>query len=652
LPEVNREEISELRLILGLLRELLFVSASIQLFIGEAQHEVSLQNIVEPDTRTLDAARLLQFQLHDGKMLNSDYKGPAKIRIGFGRFVAIGQIEITGLENGLWNTTLPALLEIKNARGSSRNQLDLELKKPFPLVVVSSGRMDECILTLDEISGTGCGGILEAPEGAQIAAGSTAYGTLNSGAGSVEISCVIARIQAIHRLQGRSTDRFYRVGLKQLGAASPHTDRWYEAGPTGGESITLVPLLKSAKKFKIGLSGATMQRFKGHVDPGRKDLSFPLGSQFNIESSSLIATLTHFDENEWIFSLTAGDQGDRIEWAKRLTPYFHANASTFSQESREILNIFCESGALSKDFLKTHRAFEKEMLQGVDEDAENSNAIYRWISKNQGGTPNGHISALRLGDNCWVLGDIAGSQDSNDKIPKDFIASFFTSFRDLTQTLTPSPNHMIMWVSGHPYWRKIEEHLKLDGQRHLLADAPMAYTRMEAITGLTITPEASLEEISPGDFARIDDIRAMLSSNALKSIAESLDFAQNAFGSPLLSSQLLHEERRFFRKYYVCKAEHSSWLVILSHYPIGLSFNRVPESAWTFPLSLDLGWESDWPSVTRTIQFNAVKLGIKLPSVRRMLRPDQPTALLPKEVALLRCIICRPEVWDIYGSKF
>jgi len=110
-------------------------------------------------------------------------------------------------------------------------------------------------------------------------------------------------------------------------------------------------------------------------------------------------------------------------------------------------------------------------------------------------------------------------------------------------------------------------------------------------------------EIAANEYPLIADIHRRAANVGVLELLRSLDFDSDRFGSPMLARLFASKSQPFFRKYFLCQSGDAEALVVLSHFPLGVSFNRVPESGWVFILTNDHELtEEAWSNLVQWIQ--------------------------------------------------
>jgi hypothetical protein len=648
--------ITESRQILGLIREILFVRTVAQVVVGDESRACVVHDIEETSPRDRSGERYLILKTENETIPISLEEGtPVSVEFGFGRFKArfsakvVRQIGVDIIRTGI-----PKEVEISDFRQSVRANLSKEVKFTVPVLITQGIDQIESTFYLDNISKSGLGGELVLPDTKSLERDAVVQGIFRTGESSFPVRATVVRVfesETDLALAGRR----YRVGLKfsvpaYNGLGSSKKSRAKRAHVD--EHIVVTSLLDPSTSLKLGIVEASASGFKARIRGEAGSVAFPLGSPFSIREAHLFARLIRVEDESLYFEIIGGSEPNRLKWLNALSPYLHINATSEIRSAREVLNIFCEAGALSGKFLNSHSSYSSEILSGFERSASEYVNAFRWICKSPvSGKPIGHISAVKYGDCSWLMGDIAGSPDQSDKLPSDFIAAFFETFKHFSLLSRPVPKHLIMWVVGHPYWKRFEEYLASNGRKNLIANALTAYTRLEDMSMNEQGTKVTATEIIATEFKKINFIQSQLKAAGLELFSRTLDFSEEGFGSNQLGAAFSEAGHFFYRRYFSIVTERSSWLLILSNFPMGLSFNRVPESAWLFPVASEKAWSVDWLHIKRSIHELALLNGIKLPSIRRFVAEGEVPELLVGESVTLRCVLCHPEVWDFYGEE-
>ncbi|MBI3557194.1 MAG: hypothetical protein HY074_13100 [Deltaproteobacteria bacterium] len=563
-------------------------------------------------------------------------------------------MEFEQLEGELIITSTPDVISVKNSRKSERINLPNSLRTQTAVLIQSQGLHYEASFQLEDLSQNGLGGCLSSAHELPLAPDSTIVGSISTSKGSFALSDTIARAERIYAPKAGRIE--YRIGIDrsttQHSVREPSENRRTQDRFAASEQLELCPVVKPALQFTIALTEASISGFSGKVNDPTADLSFPIGMNFSLTGSSLACSLSSFSESILRFRWVAGSEKDRVSWLKRISRYIEPGATVSINKSASILELFCQSGAVSSEYLRTHSPLAHSILEGLATDSREQFWVHRWVSTGTAGRPVGHISAIKISDNTWLIGDIVGSQKPGERMPKTFVPQFMKSFRDFSLTLEPCPRHLIMWVEKHPYWKRLEEYLDGSGRNTIVADARMGYTRLTDMHGAQERLPVNAKKIGASDHHLVMEISSLLRKSNLLSLASTLDFDIDRFGSPNLRRAFSESGQPFTRSFFYLEVGKLKYLAVLSGFPLGLSLNRVTDSCWLFPLGDFEINDDEWATLKVWLQKEALTLGIKAPNIRRIFTspPVHNAAPLPGETTILRCLVCHPDIWKVYEA--
>lgn len=660
--------VDQVRVILGLFRETIFLQTRYEFKICDEVFSAELVEVEESTRRDEDERRTLVFRiLGASEFLSKETEGgqysQVNFRFGIDSFLvrAVGQIEkvTTSKAGRLLYVDVPKVLEIENARKNRRKKSKSSLG--VASVLVRSGSLHtEGVLELNDYSLGGYGGTLQVPNGFELISDTFVSGQLTLGSETLSISCYIKRAKLIEERSGNwdaySVGLQNETNLKQPSQAesqqtSSQADRRRNARISVQEQISLTAAINRDVSFRLQLEEASVTGFSGKLINAAQLVEFPLGSCFKMEGPPLSVVLQGFEGDRLRFSIQEGSVNDRLEWFKKVSPYLLKGVSHSVYDARDLLEVFCASGALSTEYLKTQRTHDADFLSPFETTTRDQFWIHRWIHHNENKEVTGHWCAIRLGDNGWFLADLAGSPEKVKKIPRNFTELFFKSFSDFSMSNKPCPVHMYTWIIGHPYWMDFCEIIKASGLiRELVLTGYSRYS-LESLQTDKKLCSISRQAIQAADYSKISDIRNKLVANGSINHASLFDFDIDRFGSPVLADHFKLKQQPFGRYYFEIVAGPTRWLAVFTTFPMGASFNRVPESIWVFPVE---GGEQEnklvWPSLVGELFATALMLGMKPSSIRRILLPKSAEPY-PGELAVMENILVHPSASRLYEGK-
>jgi hypothetical protein len=657
-----------MRVILGLFRETIFLQTRYEFKICDEVFSAELVELEESTRRDEDESRTLVFRiLGASEFLSNGNEGDqyplVNFRFGIDSFLvkAVGQIEKVTASNAghMLYVDVPKVLEIENARKNRRKKSKSNLG--IASVLVRSGSLHtEGVLELNDYSLGGYGAILQVPNGFELVSDTYVSGQLTLGSEALLISCYIKRARLIEEKFGnwdaysvglQNATNFNQSSKSESQQTSSQNDRRSNVRISVQEQISLTAAINRDVCFKLQLEEASVTGFSGKLINAAQLVEFPLGSCFKMENPPLSVVLQGFEGDRLRFSIQEGSVNDRLEWFKRVSPYLLKGVSHSVYDARDLLEVFCASGALSTEYLKTQRTHGAEFLSPFETTTRDQFWIHRWIHHNENKEVTGHWCAIRLGDNGWFLADLAGSPEKEKKIPRNFTELFFKSFSDFSMSNKPCPVHMYAWIVGHPYWMDFCELIKSSGLiRELVLTGYSRYS-IESLQTDRELCNISKRVIQAAEYKKISDIRSKLVANGSINHASLFDFDIDRFGSPILSDHFKFKQQPFARHYIEMAAGQTRWLAVFTTFPLGASFNRVPESIWVFPLE---GGEQEnksvWPALAGELFSTALMLGMKPSSIRRILLPGC-TEPYSGELAVMENILVHPSASRLYEGK-
>jgi hypothetical protein len=605
------------KVIAGFFREALFFSRRIKFDFENISGELALHEIEEPHARVKSGERYLVLGpvMVGSNILKEALRArPANIKFqcSFPHFVAswegIGEFS----QSDLFKTLIPNQIQISNQRSKFRLTPAASRGMRASVLVQSGGIHTEGLLEIENISSNGFGGILQLRRGIQVDSSAKVIGKLLIDQGSLSIH---GRITHATLIDERSNSQVsYRIGLNVSEAldepkTEPAMDRRQAARVRTDIQLQLRSPFNPNHEIQIRVDDASVCGF-GAALQNHDDLHLlPVGCGVQIENSTLVAEVVAFEKNYYHFQFIEGTSEDRVFWLKRLARFQNPGTVTSSAVGKELIDLFCESGALASGFLRAQSNSADDMAEELSAESIHEPWIHRWIEKTDEGKNRGHISAVRIADNTWMLADLAGSSIENQKLSKEFVPEFFTSFMEFSLSTNPCPRILLSWNSGHKYWVDFETHLR--GTRFVQGMVSTRYFRFQKNDPLD-DHAGEVFQIKAGDHDFIENILSRSSLGSSKSILQALDFAIDRFGSPDLRRVIRKYEKAFDREYLRIVVGKSEWLAVLSSFPLGSSFNRTPDVAWLFRLTTESN-EVDLRTALTSLRRHSIRRGVSIP---------------------------------------
>ncbi len=620
------------RIILGFFREALFQSRRVEVARASAPNSPTVDCLITdiqdgdqrepgPDTRLV-----LTPCTEEPETTGNTFQFQCR----FPQFVALWEGALSRRSDGQFEGAIPRSLLLLNSRRHERLR---PLSDPsFATVTVQGGGMHALgKFQLEDVSRNGVGGILQCPKDLPLMRESRIHGRLSLSSGSLSIQGSILQVQLIGPTLSTPPDLQYRVGILIDSVESGRVDPPQVEGAGVAKAperrsgariatdfeLNLVSPLRPGHLISFSVTEAGVSGFRGTLCEAVDAKLLPIGCGVSVGEGTLQALLVAIEGRELRFQITGGVPEGRLAWLKRLTPYLHSQVSGKAAFGTEIMDLFCESGALAVGYLKNTRsdaeAFESALGGGALADEP---WIHRWIERTESGEIRGHISAVRVADNLWHLGDIAGMIEENRKVSRRFIPAFFSSFLEFCLQTRPCPRILIGWKIGHPYWRSFENFI---AQQHGAVKPVVVETQYfrlpySKVREATPSRKQQYREIRAFDFDSIlelqQEFERLTDASELRQVLQALDFDIDRFGSPSLSRILQPAGRSLDRRYFVLEKKGARALVILHSFPKGSSPQDTLNVPWLIPLPISgqLSWS---PQETQALVEASQDLGIQ-----------------------------------------
>jgi hypothetical protein len=585
------------QVIAGLFKEALFLGRTIIIESGEIVSELAIVGISESSNRGDHADRAVLIKpisvWREGTRLEPEgqsatlSKLPPKLNFKcyFPDFIAWWDSELEFSAIDTFKFKLPESISVSNKRTISRVPLDGLPTDRTPILVQMNGLHCEGLFEVENTSLQGIGGVITVPEEYLFGPGATLVGSAKLGKGSISIdgSIVHATLVPPASHGGRS----FRIGLRRTEerASVVNADRRQFKRVTSEDTISVRSPFNESYLIKLRLLDASVSGFSCTLSNPSDIALVPLGCVLRTETYDLFVEAIHFQQDILRFRIVSGESKGRVSWLSLLSSLQNANTTGASPVGRDLVDLFCESGALAPGFLSAQSVFSKRVLTGLSEQPAEDPWTHRWIEHTENGEIRGHISAIRFGNSAWLMADLAGSYSTEKRVTRDFVPKFFTSFSEFALTCTPCPRILLSWATGHPYWGEYQEYLDSKQGSELLCSIETVYTRFSnRILGHTGSADFVIEQVHPTDFQLIRSIESTVSGTGLHELLRTFDFSIESFASFDLRKSIAKSGHSFSRKYFHLRSGDRRYLIIGSHYPDGTSPNRTPDVLWMIPL--------------------------------------------------------------------
>jgi len=615
-------QLNKAEIIAGFFREALFFSRGISLETQTYRSQAAIIEIDEPNGRIKSNDRFLILALDIDTELDLNNIPSTLFTCNFPHFVGTWEGSIESLGDGKYRTRIPSVLNISNKRTTQRVKPIFQSLKAIVLVQTGSIHA-EGLLEIENFSTDGFGGTLRVPAEIPIRFDTTITGFAQATGGAIRINCHIAQVSIISEPTSFQNELLCRVGLRTIRTADDHSTNTI----TNSTGIERRQFNRSESEFEIEvqsplnpkhiiplrLNDVSIAGFSAILIESGDTLLLPIGCCIQFKQSSILAELIDINDHCYRFQLIDGTQEDRLLWLKRLTKYQNEKTAINTATGADLINLFCESGALASAFLKAQQNNSHEFLTGLATEESNETWVHRWIEKTGDGDDRGHISAMRIANNIWFIGDLAGAIDPEKKVSSKFVPSFFRSFKEFSLSAKPCPRILVTWNSEHPYWRGFETYLQTEGRKFVEALAHTVYFRSSNQATKSNLSKISVEPISAHDFSAIKLIINTANSICNTQLLAALDFSVDTFGSPELHRIIKREGKHFQREYVLVEYENLKWIAILSKFPKGVSLNRSLDVTWLFPLTTQEVSKQTQEKVHASLKSYALSKGINIP---------------------------------------
>jgi hypothetical protein len=489
---------------------------------------------------------------------------------------------------GLIYFTFPERLQIKNLRKEDRTAVVPEVSQPVSVILRTQSIHAEGSFELLDTSSHGWGGTLKVPHGFPIEVGTGILGHLGVSQKIGEIRGKITAVYLSDSLNKNDRLDVYRIGVESIvlidqnggpSKESRNERRQQSRYPTQMQ-LTLESLLHPEQTLYLEVNNISVNGFSGSRLAGSVTSGVPLGSVFRLENQKSTVQLIAISKDRLHFKFLKRTQVEGLDWIKKMTPLINPFARSKTQDTKELYRIFLQAGAVSHQYLKRHQIHHNILVSSEHHLKNESAYLHRWFIGSGSTQADGYISAMRVGNSSWVMGDIAKTQDSALSM-KHSIQQFFMSFSEYAQSEPSIGTMMIFWVKQHPLWMDWYQRLMSRYSDLIVADVRMFYYRVPALAfDQKTSPLFEMSEIKKNDYSIRSHILNQVGDGIKKVLCESFDFTDSGTGSFVYSESVASFERRYF----YLQSSAATYLAIVNRIEMGVSINRFMESLFLFPL--------------------------------------------------------------------
>lgn len=634
--ENSNRLITNQKVIAGLIREALLVRCTLHVD-GAVGFIVGIEEL---DRR--DGLEQRRFNV----ALQSDYV-PAQghnsqIVLSFARFQVEFLAQTLKSSSDCITFLAPTAANVSNRRTARRFNAKYIPYGPHPALLSCEAHQYEVSLDLVDLSANGYRAILSSRRSVSPKVGMKIEGQISTAVGPVDLGSEIVSVS-----EKKESGLMSEVHVGCFRPQSPESgkkgsndeDRRVSPRFSSNIQMNFVSPVNPARPASMTLENVSVGGFSAKIPASDfRDLLF-VGATLSVVDRSLTATVVAADSTHIHCQWVSGREDDRSFLLKQISPFLADGATLSTTDAADLLNIFCESGALGGDFLAAHAQYQEAIKTEIETESSDLPYVIRWIHQSNEGAISGHISAIKAADNMWIIGDVVGGVDTTRKVGREFLAKFLRNFRLHSEKITPTPRIFVSYVEGHPYWTDYEAFLTKFTEP-LCFRACMSYTRTTAPDVGTPDNSVTMNAVEPHEFGRIDAICNEVTKSGVHQFLRALDFSIDQFGSPRLQKQILDARHFFWRRYYEVRCGPLRYLTVLTQFPIGTTPNRLIDSAWCFRIGSDTdSCGKSWAKIVSAIRSEGLKHGVSVPSIRRM---HVSSYSYETEVAKLDCRLIHP----------
>lgn len=533
-----------------------------------------------------------------------------KMQTRFHRCVAEGMFKLEKYEANSYIFSVPAEIELINQRKASRTKLSPELKGSVSVFLNTNGWHSDASFEIDNVSDGGYGGILWVRSGFLIEPSTKITGTFRKNQTLAHIDGLIQNARLLN--SERVGYDCYQIGIVQDRKKNHNgTNLRRQVRYKSNFTIDIVSLFFPDQRLRVEVQDISINGFSGVISDDTSVLNVPVGAVFEVAGEKTKVKLVHFANGRYHFHIENRKTSDGIEWLRKMTPLIHPGARCSSKDLNELYRVFLQAGAISTEYLKTHQ-LHQNLLVSERSDPLMSRYLHRWFIYGTNENADAYISAIRIGNVCWAVGDLVKTAGSQLKMD-DSIRSFFQSFAEFAHASDSISSLMAVWVKGHPYWNKWLDALRADNQDLVKAEIRMAYVRCGK-PAIQIDKSIDFVEIKKDDWKLRSNTFSRLGKRQQVVMAEAFDFSPSISGSAVYGQDC----EWFSRRYIVIKFKGKEYLAVVTAVLPGISINRYLDSLFLSPLDHDSKFVVTASDLTEIADYISANFSIKIPSVRLM----------------------------------
>lgn len=653
-------QIKDQRIISGLFREALFHNSEINIQISDENdpHQIAfyVESIEEKSARD-QGYRLIWLTPIEAETaiptLATSSK-PLDMVAYLPRFVAHWSGAVVHQQDNRIAIALPELIFSEDQRKRSpRTDLPkAQQVEEHEVLVRTDSLFTQAFLTVTNLSQTGAGGLLRIPCAFPLRVGSSISGLVSLTKEKIHIQGSLAFVQLLPQSFTNNQSMNFRVGIEFKTAPSKTEGEKREFKRNESEVLLeFTSPLNQEHLIQVNCQELSVTGFSGHLSNSEDSRLLPVGCVVTLKYPAIQAELVAFSGDTHRFRILPSETHQHTHWLKIVTPknISSSKLSTNVASGLELIDLFCESGALASSYVKEQKHIFDVFSKQLGSTTSSDTWVHRWMEKNSDGKIKGHISSIRYADSIWYMGDLAGRIQDDLKISHNFITSYFDHFREFALSESPCPSIFWLWFEGHPYWSKFNTFLQSKKEPDLRAYFPVGYYRYteDSLRSLD-NHKITWESIRANQSSVIQAITNSITDENHKRFLRLLDFSIETFGSPQLRAELARSGTRLDRKYWKLNlTPNKTFLVIYQRFPLGVSPTRTPEVPWLIPLGTTQLSELSKPelqSILAEVNYHGLNQGYSFPGVLATL----PDSKCPEELKAMRVGIFHPSLLEFF----
>ena len=656
----DKKIIADELLIAGLFREALFQSHQVRLRSDHKEFYFLVSDIQETSSRSKTTVRTVVLSVKNAAQ-GSGYtalSGEIELSLLFPNFVATFTMnaEKSKQEGLTLSFQTPKRLTVHNRREKNRTEASMELPN---VNVYLSTRQVSCQgdFKLTNISAEGFGGLLTIESSAPVTLGSKILGRLSTSLGSIKINGFLTNASLLDKLG--DTNR-YQIGVARdqpwdlqdaliTATQSNNPKRRRHQRRSANFLIALKSILNPTYSIKLQVEDISVAGFSAKIINKSDKILLFVSDTYKLTEPSLTVCLTSCQRDIVRFEICGGSETQRMRWLENVGDFFDENISTGFANAGELINLFCESGATSKEYLRNYKSRSNSLKSILSSNQNLDGLIFRMINQSSTSGLKGHISSTRFGDNAWMIGDIAGRVEQERKIDRDFIQSFFDQFGGFCRTVAPCPAVLIGWSQNHPYWKKFKAAVTEPScaateaavllERLYVRFSKSKQVRQEDTTAITFS------EVEASNWAEIANLRCAINpSNEIRFI-DALDLSVSSFGSPRLESLIEISGSHFGRRYTKIHFAESIFLLVSHQFPDFFSVNSTTHCPWLFQVGGSGLKKENYELLIAAIHSYIISIGHTAPGI---LLPATDASSAPDGARKMDWILIHPGKLELF----